>query len=129
VLGNSTTKIYYELGVSLIPFQQEQNDGVTTQKHAQISLKHFEGMSRGFRVVVCSQNAWFLTPWCLGVPFIGLKGLGAIGASFGSYQPSSVHGCTRHCWFPDLGAPDSPVTHLTVGATDVVDVGVDHLVY
>jgi hypothetical protein len=78
---------------------------------------------------VCSQNACFLPPWYLGVSFIGLKGLGALGASFGSYQPSSVRGCTRHCRFPDLGEPDSPVTHLSVGAADVADVAVDRLVH
>jgi hypothetical protein len=37
------------------------------------------------------------------VPFIALKGLGAVGASFGSSQPSLV-----------AGAPDCPVAHRTV---------------
>jgi hypothetical protein len=39
----------------------------------------------------------------LGVPFIAPKGLGAVGASFGSSQPSLVE-----------GAPDCPVVHETV---------------
>jgi hypothetical protein len=39
----------------------------------------------------------------LGVPFIALNGLGAVGASFGSSQPSLV-----------AGAPDCPVAHRTV---------------
>jgi hypothetical protein len=51
----------------------------------------------------------------LGVPFIALKGLGAVGSSFGSYQPSLVAGApdsNRSDWqFPSLeqlaiGAPD-----------------------
>jgi hypothetical protein len=39
----------------------------------------------------------------LGVPFIAPNGLGAVGASFGSSQPSLV-----------AGAPDCPVAHRTV---------------
>jgi hypothetical protein len=39
----------------------------------------------------------------LGVPFIAPNGLGAVGASFGSSQPSLV-----------AGAPDCPVAHQTV---------------
>jgi hypothetical protein len=41
----------------------------------------------------------------LGVPFVALKGLGAVGASFGSTQPSLV-----------AGAPDYPVAHQTVNS-------------
>jgi hypothetical protein len=41
----------------------------------------------------------------LGVPFIAPKGLGAVGASFGSSQPSLV-----------AGAPDCPVAHRTVNS-------------
>ena len=41
----------------------------------------------------------------LGVPFIVPKGLGAVGASFGSSQPSLV-----------AGAPDCPVAHRTVNS-------------
>jgi hypothetical protein len=41
----------------------------------------------------------------LGVPFIALKGLGAVGASFGSSQPSLV-----------AGATDCPVAHRTVNS-------------
>jgi hypothetical protein len=39
----------------------------------------------------------------LGVPFIAPEGLGAVGASFGSSQPSLV-----------AGAPDYPMAHRTV---------------
>jgi hypothetical protein len=41
----------------------------------------------------------------LGVPFIAPNGLGAVGASFGSSQPSLV-----------AGAPDCPVAHRTVNS-------------
>jgi hypothetical protein len=41
----------------------------------------------------------------LEVPFIALKDLGAVGASFGSSQPSLV-----------AGAPDCPVAHRTVNS-------------
>jgi hypothetical protein len=41
----------------------------------------------------------------LGVPFIAPKGLGAVGASFRSSQPSLV-----------VGAPDCPVAHRTVNS-------------
>jgi hypothetical protein len=41
----------------------------------------------------------------LGVPFIAPKDLGAVGASFGSSQPSLV-----------AGAPDCPVVHRTVNS-------------
>jgi hypothetical protein len=41
----------------------------------------------------------------LGVPFIAPNGLGAVGASFGSSQPSLV-----------VGAPDCPVAHRTVNS-------------
>jgi hypothetical protein len=44
----------------------------------------------------------------LGVPFIAPKGLGAVGASFGSSQPSLV-----------AGAPDCPVAHRTVNSTRI----------
>jgi hypothetical protein len=40
-------------------------------------------------------------------PFIAPKGLGAIGASFGSSQPSLV-----------AGAPDCPVAHRTVNSNE-----------
>jgi hypothetical protein len=43
--------------------------------------------------------------YLLEVPFIVPKGLGAIGASFGSSQPSLV-----------AGAPDCPVRHQTVNS-------------
>jgi hypothetical protein len=33
-------------------------------------------------------------PWRIGAPFIAPRGLGAVGASFGSSQPSSVRECT-----------------------------------
>jgi hypothetical protein len=63
---------------------------------------------------------------CLGVPFIALRDLGAVGAPFGRIWLPSVHGCTglsgAHWtvnnaptenrvigWFPVLGAPDCPV--------------------
>ena len=42
------------------------------------------------------------------VPFIVLRGLGAVGASFGSSQPSLV-----------MGAPDCPVAHQTVNSTRI----------
>jgi hypothetical protein len=45
-------------------------------------------------------------PWRLGGPFIAPKGLGAIGASFGSSQPSLY-----------VGAPEYSVAHLTVHST------------
>jgi hypothetical protein len=42
------------------------------------------------------------------VPFIAPKGLGAVGASVGSSQPSLV-----------AGAPDCPVVHWTVNSTRI----------
>jgi hypothetical protein len=58
---------------------------------------------------VCT--CWLLLCSCLrrlGVPFIAQKGLGAVGASFGSSQPSLV-----------MGAPDCPVAHQTVNSTRI----------
>jgi hypothetical protein len=43
----------------------------------------------------------------LGVPFIAPRGLGAVGASFGSSQPSLF-----------VGAPDCPVRHRTVHSNE-----------
>jgi hypothetical protein len=51
-------------------------------------------------------TCWLYLCTCLrriGVPFIDPKGLGAVGASFGSSQPSLV-----------AGAPDCRVAHWTV---------------
>jgi hypothetical protein len=53
-------------------------------------------------------NCWLHLCTCLrrlGVPFIAPKSLGAVGASFGSSQPSLV-----------AGAPDCPVAHRTVNS-------------
>jgi hypothetical protein len=53
-------------------------------------------------------TCWMYLCTCLrrlGVPFIAPKGLGAVGASFGSSQPSLV-----------AGAPDCPVAHRTVNS-------------
>jgi hypothetical protein len=53
-------------------------------------------------------NCWLHLCSCLrrlGVPFIAPNGLGAVGASFGSSQPSL-----------DAGAPDCPVAHRTVNS-------------
>ena len=53
-------------------------------------------------------NCWLHLCCCLrrlGVPFIAPNGLGAVGASFGSSQPSLV-----------AGAPDCPVAHRTVNS-------------
>jgi hypothetical protein len=53
-------------------------------------------------------NCWLHLCSCLrrlGVPFIAPNGLGAVGASFGSSQPSLV-----------AGAPDCPVAHRTVNS-------------
>jgi hypothetical protein len=53
-------------------------------------------------------NCWLHLCTCLrrlGVPFIAPKGLGAVGASFGSSQPSLV-----------VGALDCPVAHRTVNS-------------
>jgi hypothetical protein len=43
---------------------------------------------------------------CLGVPFIAPRGLGVVGASFGSSQPSLF-----------AGAPDCPVAHRIVNSS------------
>jgi hypothetical protein len=47
-------------------------------------------------------------PWRLGCPFIVPRDLGAVGASFGSSQPSL-----------STGAPDCPVAHWTTHSTTV----------
>jgi hypothetical protein len=89
---------------------------------------------------VCSKYAWCTAPWRLVGPFIALRGLGAVEASFGSSQPSLSAGALDFSvahwtttlqrpedhwltafllmWTLDcsVGAPDCLVTHLAVGA-------------
>jgi hypothetical protein len=67
---------------------------------------HKRGRERIYPNDVCTY--WLLLCTCLrrlGVPFIAPIGLGAVGASFGSSQPSLV-----------AGAPDCPVAHQTVNS-------------
>jgi hypothetical protein len=54
-------------------------------------------------------------PWRLWCPFIVPRDLGAVGASFGSSQPSL-----------STGAPDCPVAHRTVHNTTVKRSLIDH---
>jgi hypothetical protein len=70
-------------------------------------------------------------------PFYSPRGLGAIGSSISKFHTClvcahrTVHSLTVHKyligWFPVLGAPDCPVTQLTVGAANVADVVVGRL--
>jgi hypothetical protein len=70
---------------------QDHKDRVTTQKCAQISLKHKIAWSQSLGVVECLVYS-SMAP--MG-SFCSPKGLGDVGALFGSSQPSSFRGCTR----------------------------------
>jgi hypothetical protein len=111
VLGNSTTKINYGLGVSLISFHLALALGSSSPLSKGLALPstqtrelHTRGRVRIDPSDVCT--CWLHLSLCLrrlGVPFIGTSGLGAVG----------THLEGNSC-FLSGGAPDSPVHHRTL---------------
>ena len=74
---------------------QQQSDRVMTEKSAQISLKHFEGVVAKFQSCSVLLECLVYCSMRLGVPFIAPRHLGAIGDQIGRQFLPSVGWRTR----------------------------------